>query len=275
MALFDQAAINEIVAEANKAGIRPSSVLAVAETESAGKIYADVNGVQEPLIRWEGHYFYKRLKGASLGRAVNEGLANKATGGVKNPASQTARYALLERAAQINREAAYESASWGLGQVMAANWKELGYKSASEFVADARSGVAGQVRVMIRFIVKNGLVKSLNVLDFATFARRYNGPGYKANKYDTKMAAAEKRWNKQGVNELKNAAPPVKPAPVPVLGPEHDAPGPTVTPPKQSTVKPLAAGGVGAAIVVAFWQFSCSMPAWLIDILGYGLKCAK
>lgn len=83
-----------------------------------------------------------------------------------------------------------------------------------------------------------------------------------------------KGW-KRRVDAMSDMALSETAKPVPVYGPEHDAPGPIVTPPKQSTVKPLAAGGVGAAIVVAFWQFSCSMPAWLIDILGYGLKCAK
>jgi len=43
---------------------------------------------------------------------------------------------------------------------------------------------------MAAFIRKNNLVDELQALNWASFARQYNGPSYKVNKYDTKMARA-------------------------------------------------------------------------------------
>jgi uncharacterized membrane protein YgcG len=48
----------------------------------------------------------------------------------------------------------------------------------------------------VAFVIGNGLAKFLRDKDWTSFARRYNGPGFKANKYDTKMAAAYKRFAK-------------------------------------------------------------------------------
>ncbi len=54
----------------------------------------------------------------------------------------------------------------------------------------ARSGVAGQIELMGRFIERNGLVGALQRRDWPAFARAYNGPGYRKNRYDTKLAKA-------------------------------------------------------------------------------------
>jgi hypothetical protein len=49
---------------------------------------------------------------------------------------------------------------------------------------------------MVNFIKANQLADPLRRHDWAAFARRYNGPGYTANSYDTKLAAAHQRWSK-------------------------------------------------------------------------------
>ena len=73
---------------------------------------------------------------------------------------------------------------------MGDHWRWLGFASIDAFVEQARGGVAGQVRIMARFIVKAGLTERLEDLDWAGFARAYNGPGYRANRYDDKLARA-------------------------------------------------------------------------------------
>jgi N-acetylmuramidase/Putative peptidoglycan binding domain len=182
-----------IATEAQKAGIDPAALLAVIEVESAGKFFAPVNGRQEPLIRFEGHYFDRRLPDAAQQKARDAGLASPHVGKIPNPASQAARWALLERACAFSRPAALESTSWGIGQIMGSHWKSLGYPSVEAFVEAARSGAAGQVELLVRFIEKNGLLPVLNSGDWAAFARRYNGPLYARNGYDTKLKAAYKR----------------------------------------------------------------------------------
>ncbi len=59
--MFTEIVISEIIKAANAANIEPAALLAVAEVESGGKAFAIVDGRQEPLIRFEGHYFDRRL----------------------------------------------------------------------------------------------------------------------------------------------------------------------------------------------------------------------
>lgn len=191
--MFTKTTTSEIEKAAREFGIEPAALLAVAEIESAGGVFAVVDGREEPLIRFEGHYFDRRLSGEARARARAEGLASPNAGEVRNPASQVARWRLLARAVEIDRQAAYESVSWGLGQVMGAHWAWLGFADVDALVAEAREGAAGQARLMARFIDKSGLTTALEKRDWQAFARGYNGPGFRRNSYDTKLAAAYRR----------------------------------------------------------------------------------
>lgn len=193
--MFDkitQQAIAEIAAAHN---FDPAALMAVAETEAGGQPFAVVNGRKEPLIRFEGHYFDRRLDADDRARARKLGLSSPTAGAVKNPTKQADRWDLLGRASAINPEAALESVSWGLGQVMGAHWKWLGYPSVQDMVHSVRTnGIAGQVELMVRFIEKSGLAGALRARNWAVFAKGYNGPAYKKNAYDTKMRSAFARY---------------------------------------------------------------------------------
>ena len=191
--MFDDKTRSEIAAEAQALGLEPAVLLAVVEVESGGRAFANVAGRAEPLIRFEGHYFDRLLPADKRGQARRAGLASPKAGAIPNPATQAARWALLERAMQVDREAALQSVSYGVGQVMGAHWRWLGYASVEALVAEARSGLAGQVRLMTRFIRRSGLVETLKARDWAGFARRYNGPAYAKHGYHTRLAAAWKR----------------------------------------------------------------------------------
>src|SRR5690606_15842250 len=132
-----------IAEEAGRLRVEPAALAAVVEVESGGRVFALVEGRQEPLIRLGGHYFDRRLSGARLQRARRAGLAAPAAGAVRNPASQAQRWLLLRRATRIDRAAALESVSWGIGQVMGAHWSWLGYGSVEDLVAEARAGLHG------------------------------------------------------------------------------------------------------------------------------------
>ena len=191
--MFPTSVIPEITNAARAAGHDPAAILAVAEIESGGRVFARVNGRDEPLIRFEGHYFDRRLSGRNREMARAAGLADPRAGKVANPVSQAARHALLARAEAIDAKAARESCSWGIGQVMGAHWAWLGYASVDALVAEARSGAAGQVRLMLAFIEKSGLSKALAARDWAAFAKGYNGPAYASHGYHVKLAAAYRR----------------------------------------------------------------------------------
>lgn len=193
--MFDDALVREITHIARRLDVPLAALLAVAEVESGGRVLAKVGSRREPLIRFEGHYFDRLLTGKKRARARKLGLASPKAGRVKNPRGQAARWALLDRAVAVDRVAAYSSVSWGVGQVMGSHWSWLGYGSVDALVVVARSGVAGQVDLMARYIEKADLCGALRAGDFRTFARRYNGPGYARNRYDTRMAAAFGRWD--------------------------------------------------------------------------------
>jgi hypothetical protein len=191
--MFDQQTITAARAHATAIGVEPAALLAVIELESAGVVTARIGDRDEPLIRFEGHYFDRRLKGAALERARREGLADPRAGAVTNPSTQIARWRLLNRAIEIDAVAALESCSWGVGQVMGAHWQWLGYDRVEKLVNTARSGVAGQIGLMALYILKADLAGALRRRDWAAFARGYNGPGFAKNGYHTKLAAAYRR----------------------------------------------------------------------------------
>lgn len=248
--MFDNATAHAVAQIAARINVEPAALLAVAEVESAGKAFATVNGRAEPLIRFEGHYFDRRLSGQKRARARAEGLASPKAGGVPNPSSQPARWALLERAAAIDENAAYESVSWGVGQVMGAHWESLGFGNVGELVSLCRSSVGGQVDLMARFIVKNGLAPALRSRDWAAFARGYNGAGYKKNAYDTKMAKAYARWRKKGVSAAPPAEPEEQPKPVPAPTPAPKPETPPATKPEAKRPDPAASRPMSALALI-------------------------
>lgn len=192
--MFSRETISEIANVARHHGLEPAALLAVADVESGGVAYAEIDGRREPLIRFEGHYFDARLSPADREKARGLGLASPRAGKIANPQTQPGRWRLLEKAAAINRRAAHESTSWGIGQVMGAHWKMLGYASVDELVREARDSAAGQAGLMAGFIVRAGLERALRQHDWQAFARGYNGVGYARNRYDVRMAAAWRRY---------------------------------------------------------------------------------
>ncbi|EFL88744.1 N-acetylmuramidase domain-containing protein [Ahrensia sp. R2A130] len=192
--MFDDATIIAISEIAERLNCHPAALLAVVEVESGGRTGATVRGRFQPLIRFEGHYFDRFLKGDVLETARLAGLADRKAGAIKNPRSQSARWDMLDRAISIDRTAALSSCSWGMGQVMGSHWQWLGYGSVDALVAEARSGIAGQVELMVRYIERAKISDALRTCDWHRFARIYNGPAYAKHGYHTRMAAAHRRW---------------------------------------------------------------------------------
>jgi hypothetical protein len=104
-------------------------------------------------------------------------------------ASGAHQYTRLEDAKALAPDEAQMSCSWGIFQVMGFNWGMLRYNSLGDFLHCMLSA-SGQLDGFVRFIRINGLAKPLIDLNWAEFARRYNGPDYAKNAYDAKMAAA-------------------------------------------------------------------------------------
>lgn len=100
-------------------------------------------------------------------------------------------------AKKLDKNAALKSASWGKFQIMGANHNLVGYSSAEEMVTFLEESEDNHVIVFGKFVMANKTMhKALKKKDWATFARLYNGSGYKVNKYDEKMEKAYNEFKK-------------------------------------------------------------------------------
>ena len=162
-------------------GCQVAAVRAVIDVESRGGFQRD----RRPKILFERHYFHRLTKGRHSGRHPD--ISNPQWGGYGLSAAQ---YDRLHRAIALDRDAALRSASWGAFQIMGDNYKVCGFDNVEDFVATMVESEDGHLDAFVKFVKKNRIDDELRRLDWAGFARRYNGPAYRKNKYDTKLAAA-------------------------------------------------------------------------------------
>ncbi|MEX0968314.1 MAG: N-acetylmuramidase domain-containing protein [Bacteroidia bacterium] len=181
---------NDIRKFAESTGLELAVVKAVIEVESSGSGFLKDG---RPKILFEGHVFWKQLKKAGVDpaplAAANPDIIYQ-NWTRQHYLTGTKEHGRLEKAKKIHEEAALQSASWGLFQVMGYHWENLQYDSIHEFVAKHQESEYWHLDGFGRFIEKNNLVQYLKAKNWADFALRYNGKGYAVNKYDTKLAAA-------------------------------------------------------------------------------------
>ena len=173
-----------------------SAIQAVAEVESRKQGLTTYNGGRVPVILFERHHFYRQLKEkrgqefAQQIRRAHPGLCNPDPGGYSGGAKEHDR---LSAAAEIDRDAALCSASYGAFQIMGFNWEDLGYDSLQAFINAMWKDEAAHLDGFVRFVKANGLEDELRAKDWHGFARTYNGRNYAKNNYAQKMASAYAR----------------------------------------------------------------------------------
>lgn len=186
----------DLVIAAQDLGVPLAAVRAVNEVESRGTGFLPDG---RPVILYERHIMHRRLKARGVQPdtlaalvARHPDLINPARGGYLGGAAEHAR---LTAASRIHPDAAIESCSWGLCQIMGWHWELLGYASPQRW-AELMSTTEGyQLRAFVAFIQANPpLHTALRELRWATFARLYNGPDYRANLYDARLARAYARY---------------------------------------------------------------------------------
>lgn len=148
------------------------------------------------VILFERHKFYLYLSNlvgvseANKVAATNPDICNPKGGGYIGGQAEWTRMAT---AMMINHEAAWLSASWGLGQVMGFNYMPAGYKNVFSFVDAMETSEFLQLEAMANFIIYHpSMRQALKNKNWAGFAEAYNGRNYKQFQYDTKLAAAYK-----------------------------------------------------------------------------------
>ena len=175
--------------EANRITCEPSALMAFIEVESGGTGF--LNG--KLIIQFEPAWFRKKAPYAPSGKwSVNK------------VERQSAEWIAFNDAFAKNPNAAMESTSIGLGQIMGFNYKRLGYASVGAMWDDAKKGEDRQVWQMAEFIrTNNALLRALKDKNWHKVATYYNGSGYMAlatkigrEPYNISMEKAYNKWKK-------------------------------------------------------------------------------
>lgn len=161
----------------------PAALWALLAVETRGFGYLPD---KRPKILFERHKFHKRTGGKF---DAQSDISSPASGGYsKDEDAGAGEYDRLSRAIALDRNAALESASWGLGQVMGFNATKLKYDSAEDMVKRFMADEDKQLDGVVRFMNANlPLLKALQNQNWTSVAFFYNGAEYKKNAYDTRL----------------------------------------------------------------------------------------
>ena len=164
---------------------RSSSTLGVGLPEMWSVLSVETSGCgflpdRRPKILFERHVFH-RLTGGRFD-ADDPDVSQPSQGGYGPGGAH--QYERLAAAIQLDRAAALQSTSWGLGQIMGENFRIAGFDQIENMVTAMIASEDEQLRAMANFVKGNGMDLPLRNHDWPAFARRYNGPNYAANNYD-------------------------------------------------------------------------------------------
>lgn len=170
------------------------ATLGIAEAEVWAVLTVETRGFgflkdRRPQILFERHIFHKLTKGNH--DSGNADISNVKPGGYVGGSGE---YPRLQKAMTLDQDAALQSASWGIGQVMGFNFKTVGFSNVNGMVTNMVNDENEQLLAMANFIRANNLTSALHRQDWVTFARRYNGPEFEKNKYPQRLAAAHAKY---------------------------------------------------------------------------------
>lgn len=160
---------------------------AILAVESNGKGFWEVPGYLDivPVVRFEKHIFTRITNGRYskehphlVGRVWQD-----------SPSGYKA-WALLSSALKVDRNAAVQSASWGLMQIMGFHFRACGCKDIESFVKLMSKSEAEQLKLGLTYMRTFGLIEVLQSNNWKEFARRYNGSLYWMHGYDKKLKRA-------------------------------------------------------------------------------------
>jgi len=167
-------------------GVSEPEVWAVLTVETRGFGFLQD---RRPRILFERHVFHRLTKGRH--DSAHADISKAKPGGY---AGAAAEYARLEKAMGLERKAALQSASWGIGQVMGFNYRVAGFAGIDAMVAGMVKNENAQLLAMANFIKGNNLATALQRRNWVSFARGYNGPDFNKNEYDARLAAAHAKY---------------------------------------------------------------------------------
>lgn len=173
---------NQISDLACKYGISYASLKAIIEVESGGIGFASDTG--KIIIQFEPSWFKRKSPYTPSGKWSQNGVER-----------QSQEWLAFNDAFSKNPNAAMESTSIGLMQVMGFHYSLLGFKTVGAMWDFAKVSEANQLELGLKFIKSNEkMYNALKANDFNTFAYYYNGSAYKKFNYHTRMQAAHNKY---------------------------------------------------------------------------------
>lgn len=165
-----------------KNGYEYGALNALRLVESAGEGYDPKTG--KIKIQFEPRWFKRKKTDWQKDTKNVVWQANKVEG-------QAKEWQAFNSAFASDPNAAMESTSIGLMQVMGFHYKTLGFKTVGEMWDFAKESEANQLELAIRFIKSiPALDKALKEKNWPVVAYYYNGEGYREFNYDTRLDAA-------------------------------------------------------------------------------------
>lgn len=189
---LDQDGVSQVI---DSLGVQTPELWAVITVETRGCGFLPD---RRPVILFERHIFAGETNHKF--DTTHPGISHKTPGGYG--ASGAHQYDRLQEAIALNRRAALDSASWGIGQVMGFNAKIAGHNDVEAMVSAMMQSENDQLMALTNFIIKNRLEKALQDHRWADFARGYNGPNFAKNQYDQKLATAFGRFSQGSMPNL-------------------------------------------------------------------------
>lgn len=173
---------------ADELGVELAAIKAVVEIE-AGREMQGFWAPGVPVINFD-QKMYARLGAKAESTAGAKG--EKVPSGLSGYALR--EWTQLINARKNNAQGANLGTFWGMFQIGGFNYRKCGCDSVDEFVKLMAYSELEQLELFAAFITNSGMLEDLRNKNWAAFARKYNGAGYKKRGYDTKMAAAYKKF---------------------------------------------------------------------------------
>ncbi|MER8530099.1 N-acetylmuramidase domain-containing protein [Mesorhizobium sp. M0598] len=175
---------------------RISATIGVGEDEIHAFMHVEAAGFGfegRPKLLFEPHVFHRNLSGAKRAAAVKAGLAYAKWGAKPCPKDS---YPRLVAAMAIEEAAALKSASWGLTQILGENFKAAGFPSVQAMVQAFMDDEEAHLEATVKLLVAWNVDDDLCAHRWPVVAETWNGPDYKKNRYDSKLATAYAKWQR-------------------------------------------------------------------------------
>lgn len=186
-----------------------ADIRAIDEIESAGSGFLTRSKI--PKILFEGQVFYRIIKknhGVAMAQkaAAIDGTICYAKWTHAHYIGREGEYVRLEKAIEICKRLglperyALMAASWGRFQILADNYKMVGFDSPEAMVEAMFLDEDNHLEAFCKFIIAARIADDLRNHNWDVVARVYNGPGYAKQGYHIKLPRAWRKFNAMKVD---------------------------------------------------------------------------